>query len=153
VRTRKSVFLANGRYCYNPTRSPFHRKKTDFRTFWFSGFLRLTLVNQKVGTIFQQPNWPDSFVPEKKVWWLVQSWSNKDILESEFDELPLFDTEETVLDSECGCRKLKNLTIHPTSTCGLLSTVQGTEQNLLSYSFYLGNKQENNLTALCELTR
>ena len=58
-----------------------------------------------------------------------------------------------VLDSECGCRKLKNLTVHETSTCGLISTNRGPEQKLLSYSFYLGNNKEHDVEALCELTR
>ena len=60
---------------------------------------------------------------------------------------------DLILDSECGCRRLPNLMVHPTSTCGLLSTARGPAQKLLSYSFFLGNNKNQNTTALCELTR
>jgi hypothetical protein len=50
--------------------------------------------------------------------------------------------DDFVLDEECQCRRLRNLTVHETSTCGLLSTNRGPEQKVISFSFYLGNPKD-----------
>ena len=42
----------------------------------------------------------------------------------------------SVLDDECKCRHIPNVRIHPSSTCGRLSTVRGPNQKVISFSFF-----------------
>ena len=56
---------------------------------------------------------------------------------------------DETLDSECHCRKIGNfLKVHNGSTCGLLSTMRGPKQKVISFSLYFGNNEVWNILSL-----